>query len=659
MSGDALALGLSFLRSQQDSRGALMADYDGPLFLTPGYVFARYCIGRPLRGDDASTLLKTFHNVQNADGSFGLHFDGAGYVFTTALSYVAMRLLGESADSKAGQAARAWLLDHGGAVMSPGWGKYWLATLGLYDWSGVHPVTPELWLLPRSLPIHPTRWWCHARAVYLPVSYLYATRYQAPRSDVLDAVHQEIYTSKSVDWVAARNYCSPTDRFVEASPALAVLNRAVAAADRHVPPSLRGRAIDAVLDQIMMGEENTDYLDIGPVSKAFNVVALHRGRPNTALAERAAHGMERYIRDQARGRSMLAYSGSETWDTLYAALAVAESGCAEQHLELVNSCYEFIDSQQLMDEPMHLERAARDERKGAWGFAQNGWPVVDCTALGILSALKLRALVQRPIEESRLMQAVERLLAMQNKDGGFGTYEKARAGAWLEWINPSEVFSDIMLEHSQTELTSSAISALAFAVRHLILPPALEKAALGAVKRAGDKLLELQRDDGSFEGNWGICFTYGTYFGVTGLSVAAPRHAEERIHLAAQYLLNAQNPDGGFGESYKSCLERFYVPHENGSQAPMTAWGALALQLAPSVQAQAGARRAERWLQEHQLPNGDWPATALTGVFNKTCMLNYPLYRNYFPLLALGAAARAGSRITSNTTNTSNAAATR
>lgn len=42
---------------------------------------------------------------------------------------------------------------------------------------GINSVPAELWLLPRWFPFHPWRMWCHSRMVYLPMSYLYSTRY--------------------------------------------------------------------------------------------------------------------------------------------------------------------------------------------------------------------------------------------------------------------------------------------------------------------------------------------------------------------------------------------------------------------------------------------------------------------------------------------------
>ena len=45
--------------------------------------------------------------------------------------------------------------------------------------------------------------------------------------------------------------------------------------------------------------------------------------------------------------------------------------------------------------------------------------------------------------------------------------------------------------------------------------------------------------------------------------------------------------------------------------------------------------RAARFLLATQLDNGDWPRQSLSGVFNKTTLINYEHYRRYFPIWAL------------------------
>ena len=59
---------------------------------------------------------------------------------------------------------------NGGATHITSWGKFWLAVLGCYSWSGMNPTPPEIWLLPYA-PwtgiglAHPGRFWCHCRMV--------------------------------------------------------------------------------------------------------------------------------------------------------------------------------------------------------------------------------------------------------------------------------------------------------------------------------------------------------------------------------------------------------------------------------------------------------------------------------------------------------------
>jgi lanosterol synthase len=46
-------------------------------------------------------------------------------------------------------------------------------------------------------------------------------------------------------------------------------------------------------------------------------------------------------------------------------------------------------------------------------------------------------------DNKRLTDAVDLLLSMQNKDGGFASYEKRRGPFWLELFNSSHVFGTI------------------------------------------------------------------------------------------------------------------------------------------------------------------------------------------------------------------------
>ena len=251
MDHDLLSRGFHWLRSVQTTRGSLHGDYDGPLFLLPGYVFAHFATRTGLAEDERAELIATLRATRAADGGWGLHFDAPGSLFATVLSYVAMRLLGVAADNRDASSARAWLRARGGAGAVASWGKYWLSILNLYDWDGVHPVPPELWLLPAWLPGHPGSWWCYARTVYLPVSYLYGRRWQAPLEPILVELRAELHLvpydqlrfSELRDRVDAGNRLAPPSRL------LRLAQRALGRLERTVSPALRERALAFVLSR--------------------------------------------------------------------------------------------------------------------------------------------------------------------------------------------------------------------------------------------------------------------------------------------------------------------------------------------------------------------------------------------------------------------------
>ncbi|CAG0931561.1 partial lanosterol synthase, partial [Planctomycetaceae bacterium] len=286
--------------------------------------------------------------------------------------------------------------------------------------------------------------------------------------------------------------------------------------------------------------------------------------------------------------------------------------------------------------------AWRDPALGGWCFSdgQHRWPVSDCTAEALSALLflyeKPGSGISSPFDEERLRLAVEFILSRQNADGGFGTYERRRAGKFLEYVNPSEMYGQCMTELSYIECTASALAALSHYRKHH------PDFADGRIDRANAKALVLLRKaqlaDGSYAGFWGINYTYAIFHVAKAMRMAGVPASDPALQSAAQWLLSKQRADGGWGEHYTGCIEGRYVEHPQ-SQAVMTSWALLALlDILPA--SHESIERGLDWLMARQLDNGNWPRQAVNGVFFGAAMLDYRLYHTYFPAWALARYAR-------------------
>jgi squalene cyclase len=154
-----------------------------------------------------------------------------------------------------------------------------------------------------------------------------------------------------------------------------------------------------------------------------------------------------------------------------------------------------------------------------------------------------------------------------------------------------------------------------------------------ALQKAEQFLRNTQRPDGSFEGAWAVCFTYGTFFAVTALQALGRGPADNAISRACAYLLKKQREDGSWGEAGDTCRERKWIEADRG-QVVQSAWALLSLKRGGCTDTDA-MNRAAQFLMGRQESDGSWAREPLVGVFNRTCLINYDNYRHYFPLWAL------------------------
>ncbi len=281
---------------------------------------------------------------------------------------------------------------------------------------------------------------------------------------------------------------------------------------------------------------------------------------------------------------------------------------------VLKGAHAYLRDNQILEDVPEPERHYRHRSKGGWPFStrRHGWPITDCTAEGLKCALALEGRLEPGIPVELLRESVRLLLSWQNEDGGWASYERQRAGTWLEALNPSQVFGDIMVDTSFVECSSACLQALARARDRF--PGELDLD--GPLARGAAYLRGAQRADGSFEGSWAVCFTYGTWFGVSGLLATGAGPGDPAVRRAVEFLLEKQRPDGAWSEHGDSCRERRWLDGDGG-HAAQTAWALSALVRA-GCRDEAPLARAARWLCERQQPDGAWPREAMVGVFKNS-----------------------------------------
>jgi squalene-hopene/tetraprenyl-beta-curcumene cyclase len=184
-----------------------------------------------------------------------------------------------------------------------------------------------------------------------------------------------------------------------------------------------------------------------------------------------------------------------------------------------------------------------------------------------------------------------------------------------------------------------------------------------AVQKAVAYVLSEQETDGSWFGRWGVNHIYGTALVLPGLRAVGFDMNDPRIRRAGDWLLSKQSEDGGWGESCASYMDDS-MRAEGPPTPSQTAWALMGLLAIGSPDYDAAVRRGVNWLLSHQ-HNGTWDEPHYVGCgfpgygvgeriqhkkdvamlaqgreLARGFMINYNLYRHYFPLQALGRARR-------------------
>jgi squalene-hopene/tetraprenyl-beta-curcumene cyclase len=554
---------------------------------------------------------------QLADGGFNTYVKGPSEISASIKAYAALKLAGLPAEDSRMKHLRGRILELGGIQAANSYVKINLSLFDLYPRQYCPSIPPEIVLLPFQL-IYQMSSWTRAIAVSLAIVHAANPRRPVPAGFQLDELwlpgaSPEFHRADALfSW---RNAFLAADRFFKWW-------------ERHGSRAIRRRAVARAHEWMIERIEGSDGLGAIYPSMMYSVMALDvlgYGADHPLRAE-ALRQFDNLMVEEG-DRFFFQPCFSPVWDTAIAAYALREAGSSS---EGPRHAADWLLAREVRRPGDWSVKRPRVEPSG-WAFEYSNayYPDIDDTAM-VMLALGHTSASDHAAQQACRRRALAWLLAMQSKDGGWAAFDADNNWQFLSQVPFAD--HNAMLDPTCADITGRVLEALAahgFDRGH------------PAVQRGVDWLVRNQQADGSWYGRWGVAYIYGTCFALRGLAAAGENDREAHVLRAGEWLRSIQNADGGWGESCASYDNGTFTPA--GSTPSQTAWAILGL-IAGGDAASLSVRHGIEYLLDSQRPDGSWAEDLATGTgFPKVFYLNYHLYKDYFPLLALAAFSKAQS----------------
>jgi squalene-hopene/tetraprenyl-beta-curcumene cyclase len=668
----SMTSGFSWTLADQHDDGYWVGKLESNCCMEAQWLLALHFMGL-LGHPSKEGLVRALLRQQRDDGSWEIYKNApAGDINTTVECYAALAAVGGDKNAPHMQRARDWILSKGGLKHIRVFTRYWLALIGEWPWTKTPNIPPEVIYFPKWFPFNIYNFASWARATLMPIAVLSARRQSKPlrpgqRLDELFPGGRDKFDyslPKNVSFFSLENFFLWADRFLHRAQSLGLPPGRKAAKERVTEWIVRHQDADGV-----WGGIQPPWI--------YSLMALHaEGYPLTHPVMAKGIGALQdprwaYERD---GATFIQASTSPVWDTVLTLLAMHDCNAHEkaQNAPAIEKAIYWLLKNEVRTGG-DWQQKVKGVEPGGWAFeyANASYPDVDDTAVALMVLAPYRDDPKWIAEglPDVLDRAAKWVMAMQCRDGGWAAFDKDNDRSILTKI-PFCDFGEA-LDPPSVDVTAHVLEGLT-AVGYTQENPAM--------KRGVDYIKSEQEPAGSWWGRWGVNYIYGTAAALPALKAAGEDMRSPDAERAADWILSKQNGDGGWGETCGSYMDQS-LAGVGDSTASQTAWALISLLSVARPSDQVAITKGLNHLIGTQ-KDGTWDEPEYTGTgfpgygvglridlgkkglqedlqqsteLSRAFMINYNLYRHYFPLMAMGRAEKYLDRISNMPTSTGDA----
>jgi len=619
-----------FLRRKQAPDGHWRAPLEGDTILESEYLLVRAWDGR-LDGATVRGAADRILSQQLAQGGWAIYPGGPVDVSASVKAYLALKLMGHSADEPDLVRAQRAIAKAGGPWAVNSFTRFYLALLGQMPYTACPAVPPEAVLLPEWFPVNLSRVSAWSRTMIVPLSLMWA--FKPVRFVPADRGIAELFgNDRDPSGPPMPTDASFWSRFFRG------VDWGMKACESLGLTPLRARAVQACRRWMLARFEASDGLGAIFPPIVWSIIALKSmGCDDDAPeVQEARLQLERLVEHEPDGTVRLEPCRSPVWDTAITLIALTEASHGRTGVDPASDrAVDWLLANEIRERGDWSERVDAEPAGWCFEYANRFYPDVDDTAMVVIALQAWRKTAPDGDRQAAVGAAISRavrwLEAMQNADGGWGAFDRDNNCEFLCKVPFAD--HNAMIDPSSPDLAGRVLEA--FGRVGLTLGHPCVDRALAYIRRS-------QEPDGCWFGRWGVNYIYGTWQVLEGLRAVGVPVDDPLVTRAAKWLEVHQQSDGSWGETPESYADRG-LAGSGDPTASQTAWAISGLVAAGRGESSA-VRRGVTWLVRRQKSNGTWDQDEFTGTgFPQVFYLRYHWYPIYFPLISLARSRRAGA----------------